>query len=230
MTFHPQRCPIFINCRDRVTDLRELVAWLELAEYERIILLDNDSSYPPLLDFYEETPHEVVKLNENLGSRSIWRAGLVPSDEYWVYTDPDVIPIEPCPPDVLKFLYELLQVHVHPKAGLGLYLEDLPETFLHLRWEQDLVAPRRLLGSYQPLWRAPTVGGAAVSVYDSLVDTSFALWRPGVQHTLVGLRTGLPYQARHMPWYRDSDPSEEERYYLDRAMKGPFGSSWAQRQ
>lgn len=226
MTFEPRRCPIFINCRDRVTDLRVLVAWLELADYERIILLDNDSTYPELLDFYAETPHDVVYL-DNLGSRAVWRAGLVPNNEYWVYTDPDVIPIKACPGDVVRFLYELLQIHHHPKAGIGLYLDDLPETFLHLRWEQSLVSPERVVGSYQPLWMSePT---PAISVYNSLVDTSFALYRPGIEHSLPALRTGWPYQARHMPWYRDENPTDEERYYLDRAMKGPFGSSWAQR-
>ena len=58
--------PIFINCRDRVTPLRDLVAWLERAGHQRIILVDNDSTYEPLLEFYEQSPHEVVRLGQNL--------------------------------------------------------------------------------------------------------------------------------------------------------------------
>ena len=53
-------CPIFINCRDRITCLSVLVDWLEKAGHENIYLLDNDSSYPPLLEYYEQTPHTVV--------------------------------------------------------------------------------------------------------------------------------------------------------------------------
>ena len=34
--------PIIINCRDRVTPLRKLVEWLERANHQTIVLLDND--------------------------------------------------------------------------------------------------------------------------------------------------------------------------------------------
>ena len=66
--------PIFINCRDRVTDLAQLVAWLERAGCEEIYLLDNDSAYEPLLTYYEETPHTVLRLGQNLGRFAVWSA------------------------------------------------------------------------------------------------------------------------------------------------------------
>lgn len=202
--------PVIINCRDRVIDLVNLVAWLEKAGHENITLLDNDSTWEPLLTYYEQTPHEVVRLEENLGSRALWRSGRVPGTEF-VYSDPDVLPTEECPLDVVEYLHDLLGRFSHPKAGLGLMLDDTPH-FQSIGWERSLVSDSRML---EP------------GVFDSLVDTCFALYRPHTTHSLLALRTAAPYLCRHTPWYRIADPTEEEQYYLARAIKGPLGSSWA---
>ena len=203
--------PVFINCRDRVSDLRRLVDWLERAGHERIILLDNDSSYPPLLDYYETTTHEVVYLGANLGPRAVWEAELVP-DELFVLTDPDVVPLDSCPTDAIDHLAALLERYPEwPKAGLGLYLEDVPSQIPNFAHEHDLVAEYRCL---EP------------GVFGSFVDTTFALYRPGAEFDLVSLRTGAPYQARHMTWYV-TDPDEELQYYLSHALAGTEGSTWA---
>lgn len=203
--------PVYINVRDRVTHLRQLVSWLETAGYERIILLDNASTYEPLLSFLKESPHEVRWLGVNHGSRSLWRAGMVP-DEWFVFTDPDLVPIAECPHDLVERLHELAVRHQWPKAALGLYLEDVPDSMDSLDWERSLVSDERQV---EP------------GVYDSMADTTFALYRPHSPFGYFSLRTGFPYQARHMSWYV-SEPSPEDRYYLERAIPGPDGSSWAQ--
>jgi hypothetical protein len=203
--------PIYINCRDRVSELQQLVAWLEKAGQERIILLDNDSTWEPLLDYLRASPHEVRYLNENAGSKAIWLRGMTP-DEPYIYTDPDLIPIEDCPLDAIDRLAELLTRYPHPKAGLGLYLDDLPDDFHSMAWERSLVAPERLLEA---------------GIYDSLIDTTFALYRAGEVFGYSSLRLGSPYQMRHTSWYpRALD--DENRHYLSRARPGPEGSSWAE--
>ena len=208
--------PIFINVRDRVTPLRELVAWLERAGHERIVLLDNDSAWPPLLEYLKETPHTVHRFGENLGSQSLWRAGMVP-DERFVFTDPDIVPIEDCPFDAVAHLASLLDEYPeHRKAGLGLYLDDLPRSLPCLEWERSLVSPLRQVDN---------------GVFDSMIDTTFALYEPGSVFGLAALRTGHPYQARHVSWYvTPGRVSAEDRYYLKRAKAGPGASSWAQGQ
>jgi hypothetical protein len=45
-----------------VSPLIELVDWLERIGCQEIILLDNDSAYEPLLDYYRTTPHIVLTL------------------------------------------------------------------------------------------------------------------------------------------------------------------------
>lgn len=209
--------PIYINVRDRVTVLRKLIAWLEKAGHERIILLDNDSTFEPLFDVYETTPHEVVRFGENLGSRSIWDAGLAP-DEPYVFTDPDIVPIEDCPLDAVQQFKYLLDRGLGPKVGFGLYMDDLPADFRFRAWE----AGPQIQGPY-----------VAPGTRRSLIDTTFALYHPSVKaHRYEGIRTTYPYQARHLSpsWY-GGEPSPEERYYLDHIpgpLRGAKGSSWAQ--
>jgi hypothetical protein len=210
--FQARFCPIYINCRDRVSDLRRLVAWLEEAGHENIKLLDNQSSYPPLLEFYEKTNHEVIYLPGNFGSRALWQGYQVP-DEFFVLSDPDTIPLDECPYDAVSYLHWLLEAHPYPKAALGLYLDDVPADMESLAWE-----------------RSEDIRGKQLrkGVRESLADTTFALYRPNQKFVHQALRTDHPYQCRHTTWYRWDEPTEEEAFYLRNCVEGPLGSSWAQ--
>lgn len=235
MSFQP---PVYIICRDRVDDLGRLVTWLEEHDVQRITLVDNASTYEPLLEYYEQTPHAVLGLEKNYGSRALWLTNNQPMKEHYVVTDPDVLPIHECPADAIDLLRRMLAAHPeYAKAGLGLYLDDIPQ-IQSLSWERSLVCQRRHIGDM-------SVEPYAISLYHSLIDTTFALYRPGLEvphllqayqtagdgRGLLAIRTGYPMQARHLPWYRLDHPTEEEQYYLDHMedeMKGPKGSSWAE--
>ena len=55
MTQTLQQYPIFITTRDRLSSLLQLIDWFQSVGQRDIYLIDNDSSYPPLLDFFERT-------------------------------------------------------------------------------------------------------------------------------------------------------------------------------
>lgn len=208
MTFDPA---VFIVCRDRVRDLRALVAWLEAAGHRNLTLIDCASTWPPLLEYLADSPHRVVRA-PNLGKLAPWRLGLVPHDDWYVVTDPDVVPTAGCPTNLLRRLRSLLLRHEQfPKAGPGLLLEDVPPTMTSLAWERSLMSADREI---EP------------GVFASPIDTTLALYRPGSGFDYHALRTGPPYLARHGPWYV-TDPDDEDRYYLTHAQAGPHASSWA---
>jgi hypothetical protein len=208
----PLDIPILVNCRDRVSCLRQLVDWLEGAAYQRIYLIDNESSYPPLLDYYEHTPHNVIRLDENLGHRAPWKSGVVDqvATGPYVVTDPDVLPTEQCPKDAVAVLLDVLDRHPSAcKAGLGLVIDDIPEHFAlagYVRaWEEQH-------------WQNEIEPG----LFSASVDTTFAAYRPGVAFARrPAIRTGPPYLARHLPWYVHSNRlDDEEKYYRDHALPG----------
>ena len=202
--------PIFITCRDRLSPLLKLLAWLEWAGHRRIYLVDNASTYPPLLDFYRATSHRVIPLDTNLGKCSAWQSGViddVAADEFYVVTDPDVVPSADCPPDALTHFRTLLDRYPDRiKVGFGLKIDDLPP---HYRYAAEVVALERRY------WETEVEPG----VYDAPIDTTFALYRPGSGFELSpSLRTGPPYVARHLPWHVASDRlSREDRHYHEHA-------------
>ena len=210
--------PIVINSRDRRSHLEALLTWLRSAGYLNVAILDNCSTYPPLLELLRRVESEVLvyRLPNNLGSRSLWLSGLISlvEDVPFVYTDPDVLPVGACPGDAVRVLYDLLDEHAFAtKAGLGIRIDDLPDTYEHK------AAVQAWEGQF---WRYPLHGNC----YCAPVDTTFALYRPGAWHNLRAVRSSFPYLVRHLPWYMDSaHRSAEDQYYAENAL--PVMSSWS---
>lgn len=211
--------PIVINNRNRLTFLRQLIEALEKRAYSNIIILDNQSSWPPLLDYYRQINHRVVYLNANLGYNALEKIPLYRElrKGYFVYTDSDIVPAEHCPDDFLLRFLRLLQEHDEiQKVGFSLKIDDLPDHFADkqkiISWEKDYFE-----SSFND------------EAYEAPIDTTFALHRPYALISTVGgyrmLRTAAPLEAKHMPWYNDSSQlSDEELFYLDHVEVGTHWS------
>lgn len=212
------RYPVFIIVRDRYESLRHLIDWCERVGQTEIHLIDNDSTYPPLVELLSTTPHHVHRLGRNLGHRSPWLSGIVQRtarDRFHVVSDPDVIPDPECPTDALDHFRVLLEAHpdIH-KAGFGLRIDDLPG---HNPLTPDIIEWE------SRFWSEEIEPG----VYRAPIDTTFALYRP-LPHRAsdsLALRTGAPYLARHTPWYLDpNDLAPDEAHY--RLRLDPAFSNW----
>lgn len=204
--------PIIINNFNRLTFLRLLIERLEKCGYKNIYIIDNASTYPPLLEYYNNIPYKIFRLKDNVGFLSLWETGIYKQfkNQYFVYTDSDVIPSDECPNDFLTYFYDLMERYPRAsKVGFSLKIDDLPDTFKNkskvLEWESKF-------------WKNPL----DVDLYRAAIDTTFALYRPNVKggayfHDFM-IRTAGKYSARHLPWYNDdNNPSEEERYYIANA-------------
>jgi hypothetical protein len=174
-------------------------------------LLDNDSTYPPLKEFLAACPYRVVYLERNLGHTALWQMNEMRKlifQNWFVYSDPDVIPVESCPLDAVGEFYRLLcRFPRFVKAGFGLRFDDLPPHY-HLRsrvmeWEKN-----QYKEEIQP------------NVFEADIDTTFALYRPGTPYCYgPAIRTLGKYQARHLAWYVDSEkPDAEEIFYRSHAV------------
>jgi SAM-dependent methyltransferase len=209
--------PIFIQNFNQLSYLRKQVAWLKRAGYRNLIVIDNNSTYPPLLRYYADmmsnSAIRLVSRYETGGKLALWeerilaRLGVVGP---FVFTSSDIVPDACCPFDIVAHLAVLLRENPQIlKAGPALRIDDLPERY-RFRHEVDVLQRR--------FWRAPVAEG----VFLARIDTTFALYRPGSAFALrPALRTGWPYLARHEPWYADSpSPSEEELYYASSLPEG----------
>jgi hypothetical protein len=205
--------PIFIISRDRLSSLIELASWLLLAGHDEIYIVDNSSTYPPLVKWLDETDITVVRLAENHGPLAPFIAGVVAqyaANRRFVITDPDVIPTEESPLDAISYFSNLLDRYPDiVKVGFGLRIDDLPNRY---RARSDVIAHE---GQF---WSTEVEPG----VYIAPIDTTFAIYRAGTPFVIKpALRTGAPYLARHLPWYADSSsPTAEQLYYEQHSMKG----------
>lgn len=198
--------PIIINAYNRYNCMLDLIKFLENTGHTNIILLDNGSTYEPLLNYYSTTKHRVEYLNKNVGHLALWDSGFVRNfrGQYYVYTDPDVVPIEECPENFMEYFYETLQQYKnYLKIGFSLKTDDLPD---HSRFKSDVI------GWEAQHWADPIVQG---KYYRAPIDTTFAMYAP--KHPggwSWSIRTDAPYMARHTSWYLDHDNlPDDETYY-----------------
>lgn len=202
---------VFIIVRDRLSCLQTLVEWLTKSGHRNITLVDNASTYPPLLEFLAKTDCKVIRLHENLGHTVLWKIPEIKeviNANWFVYTDPDVIPDEVCPVDAVGKFYNLLLNHAYYlKAGFGLRLDDLPSWY-HLK---DKVI------EWETQYHQKFV---EQDVFDADIDTTFALYRPGTGYCFgPALRTMGAYRARHLPWYLNSNELNlEDQFYREHAL------------
>ncbi|SHK70006.1 Tetratricopeptide repeat-containing protein [Selenomonas ruminantium] len=205
--------PIFINNFNRLSCLQKLVNWLVEAGYRNIYILDNDSSYPPLLEYYRqleirESAVQVLRLGRNFGHTALWKSGILESlsvESPYVYTDSDVMPVAECPKDFLQQFMDILwRYPLLKKVGLGLKTDgitcDNAEEVLN-------VERRYYIHEMEP------------NLYFSPVDTTFALYRNYRHyHLYVAARTTGKLMAWHLPWHYDyTNLPPDELYYAQHA-------------
>ena len=198
--------PIFINVFERLTYTRILVERLhELGVDERLVLIDNGSTYEPLRDWLAGCGYPVIRLEENLGpyvgdilriSGELYKYASVRANEHIAYTDPDVVPCAECPPDFLEVWRTLLDSTPNiAQVGFALRIDDLPDAY---------PLKQRVIDVESIFWQSATnTSTSNMAIYHSAIDTTFALVRAensfGFHEN--SLRTGPPYWARHMTWY-----------------------------
>lgn len=200
--------PIIINNRNRLTFLKQLINSLETKGYKNIHIIDNNSNYLPLLDFYKSCPYNIFKLNKNIGFLALWKTNIYKKfiKDYYIYTDPDIVPIDDCPSNFIEIFHNKMKEDKSiMKIGLGIKIDDLPDCFEKknevLLWEQQY-NEKSTLDNY----------------YIANIDTTFALYKPFMSKgasRLKMLRGKYPYVAYHMPWYNDTkNLDQEEVFYI----------------
>jgi len=210
------KIPIIINNRNLLTWPSKMVEdCKKFDDVGEIIIVDNGSTYEPLLEWYKTNPCEII-YTENYGQSCPWIIGLPQKigSEFYVVTDPD-LDLSQTPKDCLNFIKEkLLKYDDYSKIGLSLYNWEVPEnspyhhflkTWSIVNWDSNSVVDGLLTS--QP------------------IDTTFGMYNINKgPNSGKNCTTYLPYSARHIPWELTNDvirdmknKNYEYYYYLSHA-------------
>jgi hypothetical protein len=210
--------PVIINNYNRVNHLKQLIEWLENAGMRNIFIIDNASTFPPLLDYYKSSRHTIIGLSANIGYKSLWDTNI----HLWfkglpyIYTDSDVLPVEVCPGDVVKKFQDILEKYPQfTKVGFGIKIDDHPH---HYKNKQNVI-------QWESKFWSSHIGDG---LYKADIDTTFALYRANSVKQQWGktLRTSEQYMIRHLPWYEnESEITDEEKYYRAVAVTSTWYSA-----
>jgi len=204
------KIPVIINNRNFLTWPKAMVE--RIKEYDgvgEIIIVDNDSTYPPLLEWYATNPCRIERLDTNVGMCAPWVSEVVKqlNGAPYILTDPDM-GLEDTPNDTLLYLLDKLNTLQIGKVGLGLdwqivekkspYYERL-NLYEKSRWDNSSVQD-----------------GVSMEVQ---IDTTFALYNVDY-YFIGGGSTTFPYVANHYPWelsIEEAKNNEEFMYYMNNA-------------
>ena len=212
-----KKIPIFIISFNRLSYVKTTIEWLEKFGYYNIHIIDNASTYPPLLDYLKKVQYTVHYMDENLGYKVFWKSEAFKEyrKDFYAVTDPDLLPIEDCPDNFMEIFYNNLKKFPFiKKCGFSLKIDDIPKDSI---FKNDIV---KWESQFQHSYIKKS------NIFYAEIDTTFALYMPDCisESTpfLRAIRTGYPYQVRHLPWYRKSidTDTEEDIYYSQHKTNG----------
>lgn len=213
---NPNSIPVIIISYNQLHYLKQLIEFLQSRQFNNIIIIDNKSTYPPLLMYFTqiEDKVKVYRLNKNYGHNVFtlrqdifkkYRQG------YYVITDPDVVPDYKCPKNFMAYFKKILDSdHTIRKAGFSLRTDNIPDT----NPEKSSIQKRQQV--FKELARRDRNGN-----YYADIDTTFAMYRPKIFDFLPvplyrAIRTKPPYSASHGGWILDPENlTEEQSVYLN---------------
>jgi len=219
--------PLLIPCFNQLTYLRNLINWFRFYSRSDIYILDNASSYPHLLEYFEHIHGQdnihVVRFKENEGAynlRGLIDERIAKAHEYYIISDPDIMPHPSVPADFLNILIHCIDNLGYHHAGFCLKIDDLPEYI-----ENKAL----ILNNENLFWQDIVMvecNGRKYKAYKAPIDTTFALYRSdkGWEKPLRpewnnSLRI---FDAFHLPWYIDPNNINDEMDFYFRTARGPI--------
>jgi hypothetical protein len=207
--------PIVLTNMNRYTSCKKMVEDLfRLNPSARITIIDNASTYPPLLKWYDEIKNDVLVVRHS-GNHGPWvfiTSGYIHTikDKWFIYSDADLELNANMPYNWQEIMVDY-SLKYNRKASLALRVSDIPD---HYEFKD-------VITNHQSVCWNPT---EEKDVYLAITDMTFSMDHDN-QHRYESIRLSGNFEARHVPWYIDfNNLDEEERYYLEHINRG-FGEA-----
>jgi hypothetical protein len=208
--------PIVLTNMNRFTTTKKMVEDLfRMNGNSKISIIDNASTYPPLLEWYKEIEKDVniIRNSNNLGPWTFFYGGTYSTipDEYYIYSDADLELNPNMPYNWQEIMLEYINKYER-KASLALRLDDIPD---------DYEFKNKILNHQSVCWYE----SGEPDVYKAITDMTFTMDKKSSGHRYESVRLAGDFACRHIPWYVDlNNIDEEEKYYLEHINRG-FGEA-----
>lgn len=168
----------------------------------KIIILDNNSEYQPLLDYYRHLEEaygnkfDIRRLDQNYGHR-VYTTLKDTLPDIYVLSDPDLLLNPSMPKDVVDQLYYISKKYNCSKVGLALDISD-HDKFITGGYG-DLVY--RIESEYYN--NINLINDTEFTLYNAPIDTTYCLVNNTVSGHPCDIRVGGNFTAKHLPWYNN---------------------------
>lgn len=225
----PFSIPVIIISFNQLYYLKKLVDSLLSKGCTHIVIVDNKSTYPPLLDYYKKINDRVTieYMDKNWGYLVFFENRELHSkyaQGFYFLTDPDIVPNDNLPENFAKIMLEILLDNYDSvtKVGWALDVKSIPDHYSLkesvLKWEAKY-------------WEQPLLCPHVREAYIADIDTTFAIYKPSFRkgnHNFISfysaIRLAGNYLSQHGGWYVNKDNlTDEQQYYLHSADSS---SSW----
>lgn len=212
--------PAAIIGYNQVTYIKRMVKQLE--KYTKnIVIIDNNSSFNPLLDYYEkEYKYSLCRLRENHGYKV--HTGPVFNKilgRDYLVTDPDLLLNPDTPETLLEDLYNVSEYFKVSKIGLALDI-----------WEGDFRDDIKFLGKSifeweKQFWTKKMIYpiNKSLGLYSAPIDTAFCFVRKYKNENCI--RIAGKYMCKHLPWYNNYQ-NEFLEGELETYLDGNISTNW----
>jgi|LauGreDrversion4_2_1035121.scaffolds.fasta_scaffold311233_2 hypothetical protein len=218
--------PIVILNRDRLYPLIDQVNVLRQKGYNNITIIDNQSTYQPLLEWYKQDGLDVFYNDITENSCHAFRDLVLMQhpkfieivSNWYVFNDSDIIPLDTVPNDFIDDLIAYAIKYNKTKVGMSIKIDDLDLSYPLNEW----------VYSYESSYWTNAIIDGDIELYPHPIDTTFAVHAPNVLPTWSNntLRVGEPYIVKHAPFYYNPESlPEDEKYYL--AHMNKQSSNWS---
>lgn len=223
---YPPSIPIIIINFNQLFYLKKLVNFLVTRKFENIVIIDNNSTYLPLLDYYKTVPKNVTVeyMHKNFGHMVFFESAELQKkygQGFYVVTDADIVPNDNLPEDFMNGMLDLLlkEFNEVTKVGFALDIENIPDYYVLkdkvIHWETQF-------------WTRKY--GGRENSYLANIDTTFALYKPKYptefknNYFVSAIRLANDFTSQHGGWLIDhQNLTEEQEYYKANASES---SSW----
>lgn len=216
--------PIIIPVFNQITYLKNLINWWRFYHPENeIFIVDNRSTYQPLLDFYkkgldDKTDLHIYSQNTFIPNMTDFINRFIKGKfDFYVISDPDIMPHPSTPGNFLEVMKGYIENKNFHRAGFNLITKDLPlnlnERAMIIGNEAELLAGKEIVA----------YGG--YTGYKAPIDTTFCLYttkNSGWAAPMNGKDWGnclRIFEAFHLGWNLDHDNLNEEMKFYFQSSK-----------